>query len=145
MKRLSTRSHTPPSRARGSGPDPIDVAVGTKIKFRRCLLDMSQGELGEALGVTFQQIQKYEKGTNRVSASRLQHIADVLHVPVTFFFAEEPNARLAVETDIDELSHFIMSEEGVELSKAFSRIDSSSLRKAIVALVTAISDQHRAP
>lgn len=145
MKRLSTRSHTPPSRAKGSRPDPIDVAVGTKIKFRRFLLDMSQGELGEALGVTFQQIQKYEKGTNRVSASRLQRIAEVLHVPVAYFFPDEPNAKLALEADIDELSHFIMSEEGLTLSKAFSQIGSPSLRKAIIAIVTSIADQHRAP
>lgn len=145
MKRMPKRVHAPPSRAKGSGPDPVDVAVGTKIRFRRCLLDMSQGELGEALGVTFQQIQKYEKDTNRVSASRLQHIADVLHVPVTYFFPEEPNAKFALETEIDELSHFIMSEEGLELSKAFARIGSLSLRKAIVALVTAIGDQQDAP
>jgi transcriptional regulator with XRE-family HTH domain len=71
-------------------PNPIDIHVGSRIRLRRTMLGMSQEKLGEALGITFQQIQKYEKGTNRVGASRLQNISTILNVPVSFFFEDAP-------------------------------------------------------
>ena len=71
-------------------PNPIDVHVGSRVRLRRNMLGMSQEKLGEALGITFQQIQKYEKGANRVGASRLQAIATVMNVPVSFFFEDAP-------------------------------------------------------
>ena len=71
-------------------PNPIDIHVGSRVRLRRMMLGMSQEKLGESLGITFQQIQKYEKGTNRIGASRLQHIATVLKVPVSFFFEDAP-------------------------------------------------------
>ncbi|RUY60953.1 XRE family transcriptional regulator, partial [Mesorhizobium sp. M7A.F.Ca.CA.001.13.1.1] len=71
-------------------PNPIDIHVGSRIRLRRNMLGMSQEKLGENLGITFQQIQKYEKGTNRVGASRLQAIASILGVPVAFFFEDAP-------------------------------------------------------
>src|SRR5258706_13748740 len=73
-------------------PNPIDLHVGSRVRLRRMMLGMSQEKLGERLGITFQQIQKYEKGTNRIGASRLQHIARVLSVPVSFFFEDAPGA-----------------------------------------------------
>jgi len=77
-------------------PNPIDVHVGGRVKMRRLMLGMSQETLGEHLGVSFQQIQKYEKGRNRIGASRLQHIARVLAVPVSFFFEDAPGSGPAV-------------------------------------------------
>ena len=77
-------------KANKKKPNPIDVHVGSRIRLRRTMLNMSQEKLGEALGITFQQIQKYEKGTNRVGASRLQNISSVLNVPVSFFFEAAP-------------------------------------------------------
>ena len=71
-------------------PNPIDIHVGTRIRLRRAMVSMSQEKLGEALGITFQQVQKYEKGTNRVGASRLQNIAAIQNVPVSFFFEDAP-------------------------------------------------------
>src|ERR1700687_6073491 len=71
-------------------PNPIDKHVGSRVRMRRMMLSMSQEKLGDALGLTFQQVQKYEKGTNRMGASRLQHIAHILQVPVTFFFEGAP-------------------------------------------------------
>ena len=73
-------------------PNPIDEHVGRRVRMRRRMLAMSQGKLGDALGLTFQQVQKYEKGTNRIGASRLQQISHILQVPVAFFFENAPNA-----------------------------------------------------
>jgi transcriptional regulator with XRE-family HTH domain len=69
-----------------AGPEPTDKHVGARVRMRRLMLDMTQEKLGHALGLTFQQVQKYEKGTNRISASRLQHISHILQVSVSFFF-----------------------------------------------------------
>ena len=77
------------------GPTSIDQHVGARLRLRRSLMEMSQSELGEKLGVTFQQVQKYEKGTNRVGASRLQNIASILNVPVSFFFEDAPDGSAA--------------------------------------------------
>src|SRR6202011_3777756 len=71
-------------------PNPVDTHVGSRVRMRRLMLDMSQEKLGGALGLTFQQVQKYEKGTNRVGASRLQHISSILQVPISFFFEGAP-------------------------------------------------------
>jgi len=73
-------------------PNPIDKHVGSRVRMRRMMLSMSQEKLGDALGLTFQQVQKYEKGTNRVGASRLQQIAQILQVPVSFFFEGAPHS-----------------------------------------------------
>src|SRR5258705_5947562 len=72
-------------------PDPTDKHVGSRVRMRRMMLAMSQEKLGDALGLTFQQVQKYEKGTNRIGASRLQHLSGILQVPVEFFFEDAPN------------------------------------------------------
>ena len=75
-------------------PDPTDKHVGARVRMRRMMLSMSQEKLGDALGLTFQQVQKYEKGTNRIGASRLQHISSILQVPVSFFFEGGPRAAI---------------------------------------------------
>jgi len=128
--------------------NPIDVHVGSRVRLRRMLLGMSQEKLGEHLGLTFQQIQKYEKGINRIGASRLFDLAKVLGVPVQFFyeelpasssgdgttaFAERPAENYAVE--------FLGSREGLELNKAFARITDPRVRRSIVELVRAFAGE----
>jgi transcriptional regulator with XRE-family HTH domain len=134
------------TRVQGSkSPDPTDRHVGDCVRMRRKMLKMSQTKLGEAVGVTFQQLQKYEKGTNRVSASRLQQIAQALQVPVSFFF-EDP-LRPGAETSprqgkvADYVSEFLTSTDGLALAKAFTRIKDAQVRRAIVKLVEEIADE----
>src|SRR5882672_6473481 len=113
-------------------PHPIDVKVGKLIRLRRQELAMSQTDLAKALGLTFQQIQKYEKGTNRVSASRLSEISEVLKAPITFFFSEtgKPKTRSA-EQEPSDLT------EGLRLIKAFGQIEKSK-RKSLLTLVESV-------
>jgi transcriptional regulator with XRE-family HTH domain len=108
-------------------PNPIDIHVGSRVRLRRMMLSMSQEKLGEQLGITFQQIQKYEKGTNRIGASRLQHIARVLSVPVSFFFEDAPGGTgevtgMAEAPQTQQIVEFLSSAEGIQLNKAFVRI-----------------------
>jgi len=115
-------------------PNPIDIHVGSRVRLRRMMLGMSQEKLGEQLGITFQQIQKYEKGTNRIGASRLQHISTVLSVPVSFFFEDAPgtpNATpcLAESRPASYMTDFLSSSEGIQLNKAFTRIKDNKLRR----------------
>ena len=122
-------------------PNPIDIHVGSRIRLRRTMLGMSQEKLGESLGITFQQIQKYEKGTNRISASRLQAISDVFRVPPSFFFQDDDNAASAtgVAHETGDVSTFVSSKEGLDLNRAFLKIGDSGVRKSIIALATALS------
>ena len=109
-------------------PNPTDIHVGSRIRMRRNMLGMSQEKLGENLGITFQQIQKYEKGTNRVGASRLQAIASILEVPVSFFFADAPGRGPGELGGLSEGNptnfgvDFVNSAEGLQLNRAFARI-----------------------
>ena len=82
-------------------PNPVDKHVGSRVRMRRLMLSMSQEKLGDALGITFQQVQKYEKGTNRIGASRLQHIANILRAPVATFFEGAPGAGYGSRRDVD--------------------------------------------
>lgn len=122
-------------------PDPIDVYVGSRIRLRRNLLGMSQEKLGEQLGITFQQIQKYEKGTNRVGASRLQAISEILEVPVSFFFEEVPGSSTSTGFAENELDYidFCSSTEGVQLMRAFTHIKDPKVRRKIIDLAKALS------
>ena len=120
-------------------PNPIDIHVGSRIRLRRTMLGMSQEKLGESLGITFQQIQKYEKGTNRVSASRLQNVADALHVPVWYFFPDNGHAAQAAATSDDEIALFLKSNEGRDLNVAFALIKSPDVRRRIVGLVKSLA------
>jgi transcriptional regulator with XRE-family HTH domain len=124
-------------------PNPIDKHVGSRVRMRRMMLGMSQEKLGDALSLTFQQVQKYEKGTNRIGASRLQQISTILQVPVSFFFEGAP-AMIGDRADVEEapspayVSEFLGSSEGLALTKAFMRIDDPKVRRRIVDLVEAI-------
>jgi transcriptional regulator with XRE-family HTH domain len=106
--------------------------------MRRMMLGMSQEKLGEALGLTFQQIQKYEKGTNRVGASRIQQIAEVLKVPVSFLFEGGPGSARGAERFGEGLD-FLATSEGLALTRAFTRIADARLRRSIVDLVEQIA------
>ena len=124
-------------------PNPIDKHVGSRVRMRRMMLSMSQEKLGDALGLTFQQVQKYEKGTNRIGASRLQHIANILQVPVSFFFEGAPHT--AHSSGMSEapspayVSDFLATSDGLSLTKAFMKIKSSKLRRRLVDLVEQIA------
>lgn len=124
-------------------PNPIDVFVGSRVRLRRLMVGMSQEALADRLGVTFQQVQKYEKGTNRISASRLQAIAEVFRVPPSFFFQDEdstmPSAGLGASQDSGDISSFVSSKEGLDLNRAFLKIEDARVRKSIIALATALS------
>ncbi len=122
-------------------PNPIDYHVGSRVKMRRMMLGMSQEKLGDALDLTFQQVQKYEKGTNRMGSSRLQQIANILQVPVTFFFEGNPG-----QTKIDGkapspayVTDFLSTSDGLALTKAFMQIKDAKLRRSIVNLVEDIA------
>jgi transcriptional regulator with XRE-family HTH domain len=128
-------------------PNPIDKHVGSRVRMRRMMLSMSQEKLGDALGLTFQQVQKYEKGTNRIGASRLQHISNILQVSVAFFFEGAPNVQSGTRHDnVGEapspayVSDFLATSDGLALTKAFTRINDSKLRRRIVDLVEQIAD-----
>ena len=126
--------------------NPIDRHVGSRVRIRRPMLDMSQTDLGNALGLTFQQVQKYEKGFNRISASRLQHISQILQVPVPFFFESAPaasgvrpsGAKTAETPSLSYVSDFLATSDGLSLVKAFMCIEDPKLRRAIVRLVEEI-------
>jgi transcriptional regulator with XRE-family HTH domain len=126
-------------------PNPIDVHVGSRVRLRRNMLGMSQEKLGESLGITFQQVQKYEKGTNRVGASRLQAIASILGVPVSFFFEDAPGnvpaagAGFAEETSTNYVVDFLNSSEGLQLNRAFVKIADAKVRRKVVELVKALA------
>ncbi|MCP4560896.1 MAG: helix-turn-helix transcriptional regulator [Bosea sp.] len=126
-------------------PNPIDRHVGSRVRMQRMLAGISQEKLGEALGLTFQQVQKYEKGTNRISASRLQQIAKMLGVPVAFFFEGAPSGEATAVGFADASStayvaDFLSTSEGVQLSKAFVRIKSPRVRRRVIDLVEALAD-----
>src|SRR5450755_3178467 len=127
------------------GIQPTDRHVGERVHMRRSMLGMSQTKLGDALGLTFQQVQKYEKGANRIGASRLQHISQILQVPVPFFFEGAPAASAGpvAPAPADALSSsyvadFLATSEGLALVKAFMCIEDAKMRRAIVRLVEEI-------
>ncbi|MDR3407379.1 MAG: helix-turn-helix transcriptional regulator [Methylovirgula sp.] len=137
-------------------PNPIDRHVGSRVRMRRILLGMSQEKLGEALGLTFQQIQKYEKGTNRIGASRLQQISRTLNVPPAFFFEGAPmqdetgseNGAVLAAAEPPGSSFvldFIGTAEGLHLNKAFARIQDPKVRKRIIDLVTSLASDEAPP
>ncbi len=127
-------------------PNPVDAHVGGRIRLRRNVLGMSQEKLGESLGITFQQIQKYEKGTNRVGASRLQAISSILGVSVSFFFDEAPGqgeeaSGFAEDSQSAYVSDFLNSAEGLQLNRAFVKISDPRVRRRILDLVKALGDE----
>jgi transcriptional regulator with XRE-family HTH domain len=126
-------------------PNPIDIHVGSRVRLRRNMLGMSQEKLGESLGITFQQIQKYEKGTNRVGASRLQAISTILNVPVSFFFEDAPGVPTATggmsePNSTSFVVDFLNSAEGLQLNRAFAKISDPKVRRKLVDLVRTIAE-----
>jgi transcriptional regulator with XRE-family HTH domain len=113
----------------------VDKHVGSRARMRRMMLGMSQEKLGDALGLTFQQVQKYEKGTNRISASRLQHLSQILQVPVPFFFEGAPGTAARLDESPSYVNEFLATSDGLVLAKAFTRIGDPKLRRLIVRLV----------
>jgi len=129
-------------------PNPIDKHVGSRVRMRRMMLSMSQEKLGDALGLTFQQVQKYEKGTNRIGASRLQQISNILQVPVSFFFEGAPHiggerhsGGMGEAPSPAYVSDFLATSDGLSLTKSFMRIKNSKLRRRIVDLVEQIAGE----
>jgi transcriptional regulator with XRE-family HTH domain len=131
--------------AKTKGPNPIDIHVGSRMRMRRMALGMSQEKLATGLGLTFQQVQKYEKGANRMGSSRLQQVADVLGVAVPFFFEGaggglyQPDASAPSPAYIDD---FVASEEGLRLAKAFMRLR-PAVRRRIVDLVNEVAGERQ--
>ncbi|WP_420960417.1 helix-turn-helix domain-containing protein [Brucella sp. IR073] len=130
-------------------PNPIDVHVGSRIRLRRNMLGLSQEKLGESLGITFQQIQKYEKGTNRVGASRLQAISSILNVPVSFFFEDAPGSNtntgagsFGEDNEATYVVDFLNSNEGVQLTRSFTKISDPKIRRKIIDLVKSLADDN---
>ena len=126
-------------------PNPVDIHVGNRVRLRRMLLGMSQERLGNSMGLTFQQVQKYEKGVNRIGASRLFHISRILDVPVQFFLEEAPFAgetgstpSMAKGDSEGFILEFLNSREGLELNRAFVKIGDGKVRKSVVDLVRAL-------
>lgn len=129
-------------------PNPIDIHVGGRIRLRRLMNGLSQEKLGEQMGLTFQQIQKYEKGVNRVGASRLFHLAQVLDVPISYFFED----LIDEESDniVDGFSEpsnqsfvleFLSSREGLELNKAFVKVTDPQVRRRVIDLVRSLAEE----
>lgn len=133
-------------------PNPIDIHVGSRLRLRRTMVGMTQEKLGEQLGVTFQQVQKYEKGMNRIGASRLQEISRILDVPVSFFFEDAREEAAPADGDgvrafrEDPVARFEVSappSEAQALTRAFSQIPDARVRRRILDLVETLADAHR--
>jgi len=128
-------------------PNPVDRHVGSRMRMRRMLIGMSQEKLGEALGITFQQIQKYEKGTNRIGASRLHHIGRVLGVPIEFFYEGAPQVGavqgFAESPASGYVADFLTTSEGLELVKAFIAIKDPKVRRRIIDLAKALGQSEQ--
>ncbi len=129
-----------------SVPNPIDIHVGSRVRLRRTLLGMSQEKLGEALGLTFQQVQKYERGVNRIGSSRLFHLSQILDVPVSFFFDDMPPLETGGPPGFREgtTQPFekdpLVKRETLELVRAYYRITDPAARKRVFELTKAIAN-----
>ena len=126
------------------GHNAIDNHVGSRVRMRRLMLNLSQTQLADGLGLTFQQVQKYEKGTNRISASRLHQMSHILRVPVPFFFEGMPGELHLPErpecgpTIANDVSALLSTSDGIALVRAYTRIKHPKVRRAIIALVEQI-------
>src|SRR3954468_20647363 len=141
------RSQPPrrPGRPRMETPNPIDIRVGARLRLRRNMLGLSQEKLGEAIGLTFQQVQKYERGANRIGASRLHELSRVLDVPVSFFFDDTDPVRApamggVLETLVEELkADPLRSPEALELIQAYFSIEDAAVRRRLLDLAKALA------
>jgi len=123
--------------------NPIDVQVGNRVRIRRMLIGMSQERLGDLLGLTFQQVQKYEKGVNRIGAGRLYEVARILNVPVDFFYEGLSSTNppgLNEQEDVPPVMEFVSSGEGLQLILAFMKIKDAKVRKRVLDLVKSLAE-----
>lgn len=128
---------------RGTGvPDPVDVHVGARVRIRRLLIGMNQETLAQALRLTFQQVQKYEGGANRVSASRLQEIADVLQVPIGYFYEGLPSGD-GIDAPAQAMREQMQRPEAIELIRAYYAIGDSECRRQFLDMVKAVAQSRR--
>ena len=138
----------PPASAKG-GPNPVDIHVGARLRLRRTLLGMSQDKLGQALGLTFQQIQKYERGANRIGSSRLYQLGQILDVPVSYFFDDmtediaAPHRRHGAKGLADQAQQLYVDDsltrrETLELARAYYRITDPKVRKQLFELTKSL-------
>ena len=121
--------------------NPVDTQVGNRVRIRRMLIGMSQEKLGDLLGLTFQQVQKYEKGVNRIGAGRLYEISRILGVPIDFFYEGVSLEGGVAESGAAPVMEFVSSGEGLQLSLAFMKIKDSKLRKRVLDLVKSLADE----
>ena len=121
------------------GGDPRDAEIGKRVRTLRLQRGLSQSELGALISVTFQQVQKYEKGTNRISAGRLQRIAEVLSVPVSFFFDGPEDGRKHSKSSVDVEFSFLQTEGALRLARAYARIKEPGVRLQLLRLTEAIA------
>ncbi|MDV6331428.1 helix-turn-helix transcriptional regulator [Asticcacaulis sp. 201] len=130
------------------GPNPVDLHVGARVRMRRKFLGMSQEGLAETIDLTFQQVQKYERGSNRISASKLYEISKALKAPVAYFFegyGENEGLEGFSESESEQFVHgFLMTTEGIELAEAFPRIKNAKHRRRILELVRALAEEEDA-
>mgnify|MGYP003431162503 CR=1 FL=1 len=136
-------------RSNSRRANPIDKHVGERVRMRRMLLGMSQERLGEQLGLTFQQVQKYEKGVNRIGAGRLFDLSHVLGVPIQFFYEDAPTYQIEGASHggfaekspgETELVDFMATREGLELNKAFVRVTDARVRRSLIELIRSLAD-----
>lgn len=131
---------------KSNGPHPIDVHVGARVKLRRMILGMSQETLGKALGLTFQQIQKYEKGVNRIGASRIFELSNLLDVPIQYFYndyGDTIGGERGAAAAGDMFMNLVNSPEGVQLCRSFSEINDPQVKKRVLDLVKSIAETER--
>ena len=123
-------------------PNPVDKYVGSRVRMRRIMLGMSQEKLGEALGLTFQQVQKYEKGVNRIGAGRLQRISEALEVPISFFFSGSTsgNATREAAGGAESIFGFMQTSGSVRIVKAFHKIKSRKARQLLVEMAEELAN-----
>ena len=135
-------SETRVSIAAKKQANPIDIQVGNRVRIRRMLIGMSQERLGDLLGLTFQQVQKYEKDVNRIGAGRLFEVSRILNVPVDFFYeGVNDAAQGANEIDGAPVMDFVSSGEGLQLSLAFMKIKDAKVRKRVLDLVKSLAEE----
>lgn len=121
--------------------NPTDLHVGARVRMRRKMLNLSQSDLGKAVGITFQQIQKYENGANRISSSRLQQFSNMLKVPISFFFEGAPNSEKGEAGAAADITHLFSTTDGLTLVRSFMNIKSKRTRRQIVEIVHAIASE----
>ena len=121
--------------------NPIDAQVGNRVRIRRMLIGMSQEKLGDLLGLTFQQVQKYEKGVNRIGAGRLFEIARILGVPIDFFYDGVASSADTLASAAPPVMEFVSSTEGLQLSLAFMKIKDPKVRKRVLDLVKSLAQE----